>query len=136
VASWPLRSGDPFSDRTNSLPKFVASTTLEEPLEWSSTLLKGDVVDAVAKLKYGDTERRRSSRRRRRTPAPEATGVARWAGGCWSGAGSAVSGDRKIATIRTMGGGKRLIAAKGRVSDRGEGPQPEQPRSRVDDWLA
>jgi len=35
-----------------------------------------------------------------------------------------------------MGGGKRLIAAKGRVSDRGEGPQPEQPRSRVDDWLA
>jgi len=77
VASWPLRSGDPFSDRTNSLPKFVASTTLEEPLEWSSTLLKGDVVDAVAKLKYGDTERRRSSRRRRRTPAPEPTGVAR-----------------------------------------------------------
>jgi dihydrofolate reductase len=51
VASWPLRSGDPFTDRMNSLPKFVASTTLQEPLEWNSTLLEGDVVDAVAKLK-------------------------------------------------------------------------------------
>ena len=51
VASWPLRSGDPFTDRMNSLPKFVASTTLQEPLEWNSTLLEGDVVDAVASLK-------------------------------------------------------------------------------------
>jgi dihydrofolate reductase len=51
VASWPLRSGDPFSDRMNSLPKFVASTTLREPLEWNSTLLEGDVVDALAELK-------------------------------------------------------------------------------------
>ena len=51
VASWPLRSGDPFTDRMNSLPKFVASTTLDEPLEWDSTLIKGDVVDEVAKLK-------------------------------------------------------------------------------------
>jgi dihydrofolate reductase len=51
VASWPSRSGDPFSDRMNSLTKFVASTTLREPLEWNSTLLEGDVVDAVANLK-------------------------------------------------------------------------------------
>jgi dihydrofolate reductase len=51
VASWPLRSGDPFTDRMNSLPKFVASTTLEEPLEWNSTLLQGDAAAAVAKLK-------------------------------------------------------------------------------------
>jgi dihydrofolate reductase len=51
VASWPLRSGDPFTDRMNSLPKFVASTTLQEPLEWNSTLLKGEIVDAVAALK-------------------------------------------------------------------------------------
>jgi dihydrofolate reductase len=51
VASWPLRSGDPFTDRMNSLPKFVASTTLQEPLEWNATLLEGDVVDAIADLK-------------------------------------------------------------------------------------
>jgi dihydrofolate reductase len=51
VASWPLRSGDQFTDRMNSLPKFVASTTLQEPLEWNATLLERDVVDAVAKLK-------------------------------------------------------------------------------------
>jgi dihydrofolate reductase len=51
VASWPLRSGDPFTDRMNSLPKFVASATLQEPLEWNSTLLKGDIVDAVTNLK-------------------------------------------------------------------------------------
>ena len=35
VDSWPVRSGDPFTDRMNSLPKFVASTTLEGPLEWN-----------------------------------------------------------------------------------------------------
>ena len=61
IAIWPdrradearqgLRSGDPFADRMNSLPKFVASTTLREPLEWNSTLLEGDVVDTVAELK-------------------------------------------------------------------------------------
>jgi dihydrofolate reductase len=46
-----LRSGDPFIDRINSLPKFVASTTLRDPLEWNSTLLGGDVADAVTHLK-------------------------------------------------------------------------------------
>jgi dihydrofolate reductase len=51
VASWPLRSGDPFTERMNSLPKFVASTSMEEPLEWNSTLLEGDVAEAVADLK-------------------------------------------------------------------------------------
>jgi dihydrofolate reductase len=61
VAIWPrrradearqgLRSGDPFTDRINSLPKFVASTTLQEPLEWNSTLLAGEIADAVADLK-------------------------------------------------------------------------------------
>jgi dihydrofolate reductase len=51
VASWPLRSGDPFTDRMNSLRKFVVSTTLQAPLQWNATLLDGDVVDAVAELK-------------------------------------------------------------------------------------
>ncbi len=51
AAAWPLRSGDPFTDRMNSLPKFVASKTLKRPLKWNATLLKGDVADEVAKLK-------------------------------------------------------------------------------------
>ena len=34
------------------MPKFVASTTLKEPLDWNNaTLIKGDVVDAVSRLK-------------------------------------------------------------------------------------
>jgi dihydrofolate reductase len=51
VASWPLRSGDPFTYRMNSMPKFVASTSLEAPLEWNSTLLEGDVAEEVRRLK-------------------------------------------------------------------------------------
>jgi dihydrofolate reductase len=58
VASWPLRSGDPFTDRINSMPKFVASTTLAEPLEWNATLLKGDVADEVRKLKEAGLRQR------------------------------------------------------------------------------
>jgi dihydrofolate reductase len=54
AASWPFRSGDPFTDRMNSLPKFVASTSLKEPLEWNATLLAGDVPAAVARLKQRD----------------------------------------------------------------------------------
>jgi hypothetical protein len=33
------------------MPKFVASTTLKEPLAWNATLIKGDVAKEVAKLK-------------------------------------------------------------------------------------
>jgi dihydrofolate reductase len=33
------------------MPKFVASTTLKEPLEWNATLLEGDTVQAVETLK-------------------------------------------------------------------------------------
>lgn len=50
VASWPSRSGDPYTDRMNSLPKFVVSSSLREPLEWNSTLLKGNVPAEVTKL--------------------------------------------------------------------------------------
>lgn len=51
VSVWPARSGDPIADRMNSLPKFVASTTVDEPLEWNATLLSGDVADEVQRLK-------------------------------------------------------------------------------------
>jgi dihydrofolate reductase len=41
-----------FTDRMNSLPKYVVSTTLEEPLEWNnSTLIVGDVAEEVSRLK-------------------------------------------------------------------------------------
>ena len=50
AARWPSRSGD-LADRLNSLPKYVVSSTLEHP-EWNnSTILKGDVVKEVTKLK-------------------------------------------------------------------------------------
>jgi len=50
AAAWPERSGE-FADKMNSMPKFVASTTLNE-LGWSnSTLIQGDVPKEVAKIK-------------------------------------------------------------------------------------
>jgi dihydrofolate reductase len=47
---WRPRSGE-LADRLNSIPKYVVSSTLENP-EWNnSTVLKGDVVTEVSKLK-------------------------------------------------------------------------------------
>jgi dihydrofolate reductase len=41
-----------YSDMMNGYPKFVVSTTLEEPLEWNkSTLIKGNVAEEVSRLK-------------------------------------------------------------------------------------
>jgi dihydrofolate reductase len=43
---------NPFTEALDKVEKFVASTTLSEPLPWqNSTLLKGDAADAVVKLK-------------------------------------------------------------------------------------
>lgn len=51
AAAWPsMQDEDGFADRMNRLPKYVASTTLETA-EWNATLLRGDVVQAVANLK-------------------------------------------------------------------------------------
>jgi len=51
-AVWPNRTDNPFTEVLNNTQKYVASTTLEEPLSWSnSTLLKGDAAEAVARLK-------------------------------------------------------------------------------------
>jgi dihydrofolate reductase len=48
----PKRTDSPFSAALNNIQKYVASTTLKEPLPWiNSTLLKGDVPEAVAALK-------------------------------------------------------------------------------------
>src|SRR5215475_9523356 len=52
AASWPSRTGDDFADRMNSLPKYVASSTLDEHLAWNnSQVIRGDVVAEVTKLK-------------------------------------------------------------------------------------
>jgi len=51
AALWPTRSGE-LADRLNSLPKYVVSSTLENP-EWNnSTVLKGDVLNEVSRLKH------------------------------------------------------------------------------------
>ena len=48
---WRPRSGE-LANRLNSMPKYVVSSTLEDP-EWNnSTVLKGDVVTEVSKLKH------------------------------------------------------------------------------------
>ena len=50
AAAWPAREGE-FADKFNTMPKYVVSSTLQDP-EWNnSTVLKGDVADEVAKLK-------------------------------------------------------------------------------------
>ena len=52
AAAWPEMTDEAgFADRMNSLPKYVASRTLDKP-EWqNSHLIEGDVVDAVSALK-------------------------------------------------------------------------------------
>ena len=50
AARWPSRTGA-LADRLNSLPKYVVSSTLEDPRWNNSAVLKGDVVTEVSKLK-------------------------------------------------------------------------------------
>ena len=48
--AWPSREGE-FADKFNSMPKYVVSSTLEEP-EWqNSTVIEGDVPERVAQLR-------------------------------------------------------------------------------------
>jgi dihydrofolate reductase len=48
--AWPSREGE-FADKFNSMPKYVVSSTLEDP-EWTnSTVLSGDLGEEVAKLR-------------------------------------------------------------------------------------
>lgn len=53
AAAWPGRTDEQgFADKFNSMPKYVVSTTLEEPLEWNnSTPIRENVADEVFKLK-------------------------------------------------------------------------------------
>jgi dihydrofolate reductase len=50
--AWPSRGGE-FADKFNEMPKYVVSSTLEDP-EWNnSTVLKGDVGEEISRLKQG-----------------------------------------------------------------------------------
>ncbi len=53
AAFWPHQpGGTPMVDYINSVPKFVVSETLEEPLEWNnSTLIEGNVAEEITQLK-------------------------------------------------------------------------------------
>jgi dihydrofolate reductase len=50
AAAWPTREGE-FADRFNRMPKYVVSSTLDDP-EWeNSTVLRGDLAEEVEQLK-------------------------------------------------------------------------------------
>lgn len=54
--AWSSRAGDPFADRMNAIPKYVASRTLTDASAWSSsTILPADgAIDAVAEMRTGE----------------------------------------------------------------------------------
>jgi dihydrofolate reductase len=47
---WPGQTGQ-WADMVNGLPKYVGSDTLSGELEWNATLLEGDPVDSIPRLK-------------------------------------------------------------------------------------
>ena len=48
--AWPAREGE-FADKFNEMPKYVVSSTLDAP-EWNnSTVLEGDPIEAIARLR-------------------------------------------------------------------------------------
>jgi dihydrofolate reductase len=51
AARWPSRSGE-LADRLNILPKYVVSSTLGHPAWNNSTVLRGDLLEEVSKLKH------------------------------------------------------------------------------------
>jgi dihydrofolate reductase len=51
ATAWMARSGDPYSDRINSMTKYVVSSTLRDP-EWNSTtVIRGDPIHEIRRLK-------------------------------------------------------------------------------------
>ena len=50
AAAWPSQEGE-FADRFNAMPKYVVSSTLQDPQWTNSTVLNGDVVEEAAKLR-------------------------------------------------------------------------------------
>jgi dihydrofolate reductase len=54
---WPKQKDNPYTEVLDKTQKYVASTTLSEPLPWAnSTLVTGDAADAVADLRQQSDE--------------------------------------------------------------------------------
>jgi dihydrofolate reductase len=49
--AWSARTGDDFADRMNALPKYVVSSTLTDPTWNNTSVISGDVVAEITKLK-------------------------------------------------------------------------------------
>jgi dihydrofolate reductase len=49
--AWQARSGDPLSDRMNTIPKYVVSTTLKNPDWGNTTVISNDAAAEIRKLK-------------------------------------------------------------------------------------
>jgi dihydrofolate reductase len=55
AAAWPKRDrSDPFTDKINSMPKYVVSSTLTDPGWENTTVLSGDPIEEVSKLRDAD----------------------------------------------------------------------------------
>ena len=52
ASRWPSRTGE-LAERMNSIPKYVVSSTLKDPDWGNTTVLRGDAVTEVSKLKEG-----------------------------------------------------------------------------------
>ena len=104
AAAWPGRAGDPFADRMNEIPKYVASRTLsQDDLTWSNSKLldADDAVGAVRELRARDGK-----------------GLQVW--GSPSLAAQLVEGDlvdeyRLMIEPILLGGGKRVFPEDGRA---------------------
>jgi dihydrofolate reductase len=53
AAAWPEREG-PFADKFNAMPKYVVSSTITDPGWQNTTVLSGDPIEEVRKLKEAD----------------------------------------------------------------------------------
>lgn len=49
--AWPTMNDNPFGEKMNSMPKFVVSSTLENPTWNNTTVLRGDLAEEVGKVK-------------------------------------------------------------------------------------
>ena len=77
--AWPQRDGE-FADKFNTMPKYVVSSTLDDPSGTNSTVIGGDLADEVAKLKA--RPRRRHRRPRQRDAGAGAARAATWSTSC------------------------------------------------------